>query len=403
MINVGGIENYIYELSTYLTENSGRVIWLCYEKPEIADSFKPLMLSNKIERVPIKGTGIRWFSYEKFKVDSDEQVLILSFNPLNMAIAEKICKDYGNPKNITPLYLVANTTGNTYFLERNFGICKRYVFERMKQILLRWEKEGLIRFFAPLHINYLQNNYAITISNSDDKILRNVYGFPPFNASIAERRFEKKDFTIITVGRFDFPHKAYILGLVKSFGRLKSKYPQLKLTIIGYGPDKPVLINAISNLPKEFQQDVTLVGEVAPYKLKDYYDESSLNISVAGAVGQGAKHGLLSIPARNFCESECEVYGFLPESKDMTTSLKPGEIVDPFIEYVINMSKEEYVKYSYDSYLAIKNRDVDSVDPLYLFKSLTLVENPIHSQADICFLKRLSYIIRIINRIKLLF
>ena len=110
LINVGGIENYIYELASYLTDNSCRVIWLCYETPEVADSFKPLMLSDKIERVPIKGTGLSWFRYKRFRIDNDEQVIILSFNPLNMAIAERMCVDYGCPNNIIPLYLLKLTS-----------------------------------------------------------------------------------------------------------------------------------------------------------------------------------------------------------------------------------------------------------------------------------------------------
>ena len=84
---------------------------------------------------------------------------------------------------------------------------------------------------------------------------------------------------------------------------------------------------------------------------------------MAGCASAGAKIGLLTLPARHYTE-KCEVYGFIPESKEMTTSEKPGKPAKDFIEYVINMNENEYLeksKASYDCY----NYIVSSISDLY--------------------------------------
>ena len=150
-------------------------------------------------------------------------------------------------------------------------------------------------------------------------------------------------FNILTVSRFEFPHKGYVLGLIKAYAELKNKYPHIELTIVGYGVDESKVHEALNSLSENYKKDVHFIGKVHPEKLVDYYNDANINISVAGCCSQGAKNGTLSIPARHY-DYNCEVYGFLPESKPFVVSEKKGEPVIDYIEQVINMSPDEYCK-----------------------------------------------------------
>ena len=399
-LNVGGIETYLYDLSKYLVNNGGRVIWLCHNIPLVAKSFSDLMLSDKIERVAVK-EGLYWYKCEKLNISDEENAIIVSFSPLTNSMAEKMWKKMGCPSNIYPLYIIANNVGEGYYLEENFKFfLKNYVKSKMCQICKRWEENNTIRFFALSHISSLEDKYGIKISNHQTKLLKSVDNFNPLDLSIIKIRASRDNFNIVTVGRFDFPHKGYMLGLVRSYGRLKRRFPKLNLTIIGYGPHEKELLAEISNIPIEYRSDIKIVGEVAPSDLVIYFNKAHLNVSVAGAASQGARYGLLTLPARNFCTGECEVYGYFSENALKTTSLCEGYLVDNFIEEVINMPDDEYIRRSVACYEALVKRDSNTSEPLYLFNSVSSLK----SRASFCFSDTLfilfiSYCIKVINRL----
>ena len=206
-----------------------------------------------------------------------------------------------------------------------------------------------------------------------------------------ENRSERNGcFNIITVGRFDFPHKGYMLGLVRAFGRLKPKYPQLTLSIIGLGQHEQMLKNEIANLPQGVQADVNLLGAVPHTELPHYFRDKHLSIAVAGAASDAARNGVLSIAARNFCDNECEVYGFYPESFVKNSSKEPGELVDKYIEDAINMTKEEYTKRCKDSYMVFT--DPARYNPTFLYTTTEMCKDYYIGTMDLYFYKVINYL-----------
>ena len=95
--------------------------------------------------------------------------------------------------------------------------------------------------------------------------------------------------------------------------------------------------------------------------LLDLYQKCDLSISVAGCASMGARIGLLTLPARHYT-NDCEVYGFFPDSKNMTTSIKPGYKVVPFIKKVMNMNAEEYLRLSRAAYDSFDDKKVSVND-----------------------------------------
>lgn len=397
MENVGGIEKYVFRQTRFMINNGHRVIWLCDKEPRVANSFSSIMLSDDVERYDVNTHGVNWFDVPKIKFNKDETIVIVSFEPIEMAQSELFCHEY-EEYNIRPLYLVPDTTGNQYFLERNFkGILNKKVLKCLKEYIGKWEKNDAIRFFSETQIKPLESAYAVNIKRKDEKVLKTIEQIEDIDLQLIKNKAENRNpFVIMTIGRFDFPHKGYMLGLVRSIAQLNEKYHNLVLKIIGFGKDESILREEISKLNKDMQDRIILLGEVAPDEIKKHVQDVHLNISVAGAVGSGAICGVLSIPARNYCEGECEVYGYLPQSRKMTTSLEPGLPVENFIEDVINMSNAEYIQKCIDSYDIYKPK---SVDPLYIFHT---TQNNVAYKFDnkeIRFFKRVTYLKKIKDKI----
>lgn len=343
LTNFGGIERINYYLIKFMSENGVRVIWLKSEKSVIGEAFKDIVYHKNVEIVNVSENHLYWFKHERVSISKAEQVVVVSYTVFDM-IRSLSLKNQLKGCDVSCIYTIPDTTGNFFFIERYFkGWLKKIVFNRIKKTLSDWNDAGIIFFCAPLQITSFENNYHITVDTPQDKLIKAVYAPTPLKEDeLSERSKRAGKFNIITVGRFVFPHKGYILGLIKAFGRLKPKYPQLTLTIIGKGRDEQMLRDAISVLDEYIRKDIHVIGEVAHTQLPFYYRDKHLSIAVAGSSYDAAKNGVLSLVARNHFKEECEVYGYFDENKDMNVAITPGTLVDTFIEDAIKMSEQEY-------------------------------------------------------------
>ena len=398
---LGGIEKYLYRLSKYLIRQGYRVVWLCDSRMQVFEDFKDVFLSTSVERYVVNCNNLHWFKHPSIPFGNEENIVIVSFTPVDMAMAEQLMIENPQAK-ITPLYIIPNVTGNRFYIERCFPpVLKELVKSKMNRIISRWVDMDVVRFFSITQIRPLTDNYELTICDPESKTLRDIEGWEELDEIKLIERMKRKEFNIVTVGRFDFPHKGYMLGLVRAFGRLKPQYPQLYLHIVGYGKDEHILRDEVKKLPKAYRSSVYIEGAISPDNLGALMSKMNLNISCAGAVSDGSRFGVLSIPARNFCEGECQVYGYLPENRNMATSLEPGKLVDSYIEEVINMPDKEYIKKCKESYFTYKDKQI--IDPLYLFHTHDENKLIVAEKSEINFLRCASYGMKFFNRSRLFF
>lgn len=369
-LEIGGVQQNCFQLMKYAAEQGYRVVWLYSSPKRIADAYSGL--NGKIEAYPYKIDR----SYKNIICDphfcENESINLLTFTPGDMHCAILLAHNNRNC-HITPLYIVSNTKGRYNYIERYYwGIFASIVYKKFKSIIHQWHDAGLIRYFHIKQYDAYNQSYGINSTSPHDLIWKSLYPLPPLDKEVIEQRTERKGFNIISVSRFDFPHKQYLLGLIKDFAVLKQKYPHIQLHIVGYGHDEDKVTSLIRTLPIEVQNDITLYGQKSTDEIVELMKNMHLNISVAGCVGLGARTGLLSIPARNFCGPECEVYGYLPESKDKTVATEPGHRAIDFIEEVINMTDDEYRRKCVDSYNAYK---VTDVDPDFMLKQMSTTQD----------------------------
>ena len=363
-LNLGGIENFLYNLIKYAISQQYRVVWLTNSKHVIFRGFKDIL--DQIEIITSDKKVISSSAQQRsLKFSEDEEVVILSFTPFTHDFALSIRER--NPSiSIKPLYILANTKGYLYFIEKYFKWpLNRYVKKKMATIHQEWEEREEIRYYTQQQRRALEDNYGITISNPKAKQVPHSVSLPSINENDLLKRAERKDFNIISITRFVFPHKQYLLGLVDAYAQLKSKYNQLTLNIIGYGPGENQLKEKIDALPDNIKKDIHLLGPKTNKEIDEIMRNMHLNVSVAGSILCGARNCVISLPARNYCEGECEVYGYLPPSIKLLSSTEKGSPVIPYIEELINMPTEDYIlecKRSYQAFASLKPR------PEYIFE-----------------------------------
>lgn len=348
---IGGVENYLIRLIRKLKANGNRIIWLTNTGTFVDEVLKPDLLDGYVEIVNVKINDLTDINNVNIVFGDEEEAVSLAFDISSFMQMEILKKNHKNNR-IDNFYWVSHFEG--IFLEEMLpkpiqGIARKFV----GKIICAMEKNDNIIYVVKSHADAFMNTYNYKIENLEKKFLAYSRDVSLYNDNLALRRSIRNEFNIITVGRFDFPHKEYLIGLIREYAKLKNKYNKIKLTIIGYGKDESKVLEEINKLPVGAKKDITLVGKVPYDDLRGYFEKAHLNIGVAGTICDGALTGLISIPVRHYSET-CEGYGYLPESKSKIVSSEPGIPIGFFIEEVISMSQEEYLQLSrkaYDAYI----------------------------------------------------
>lgn len=344
---VGGIEKNVIDIMNNAIHNGNRVIWICDKDNKYSKLYESTI--KKIEVIPLDFSRINILKVPKLSIASNEELDIMTFDIFRLYMGYGIRKQY--PKNVVRVFFaVPHFTGSTIFPEQcltfPFKTIVRYFFRYVYKRIFQY---GSLLFFSKKHIEVIQDNYNIQLPNAVDKLVPELTQRLLFDEDRVRAIFRSDKFVIISPGRFDFPHKGYLLGLIKTFGSMKQSFPNLYLKIVGDGPDRTSVIEAIRNLPEEIQSAIELYEPMDSDILVKEMSKCNLNISVAGCCSLGARNGIVSIPARHY-SNECEVYGFFPDSKTKTTSSDPGTPVKDYIIKVLNMSEDEYVQCARNAY-----------------------------------------------------
>ena len=357
-MNVGGIENYVAQILQLGLDENCRNIWLCDKACEVSPVYEKLMNDPRVERCHCDNHLVNWFRHEPLEFARDEKVVIFSFGFFDHARALQLKSERPQVR-IIPLLLIPHFLGSDLYPEKAFqGLARTWVRKLAAGLYGQWLDDGILYAFSMRHLDTIEELYGITVENKQARIVPRLLDGIPFSEEEVIHRYQASEFTICSAGRLEFPHKGFVLGLLREFAQLKPSYPFLRLKIIGAGDGEAVLRQELSQMPADITGSVEICPPVSLAELNEEFKKAKLNISVAGCASAGAKVGLLTLPARHYCY-ECEVYGFFPESRSCTTESKPGEPVGPYIERVIHMSQEEYVDLSRKAYDTMNDKPAD--------------------------------------------
>lgn len=385
-LKLGGIEKNIIEQIIAYSQMRIRIVWLRYgNENDIYEPWIKILEDNNVEIIDVDINSKCLIKCQEIQFENDEIIYATCYEPMDFLRLELISQSYKNSFNM--FYIVPHFEGVTNYLEERFYFktTKRKVEKKLSIIYDRWYTNGSILFFNAKHEQEMSRRYKIDCIDKE-KIYKSTLKPKKFDKKLAIKRSKRQEFRIITCGRFEFPHKGYMIGLIDSFVKLKVKYPFLKLDIIGYGVHEEYIKHYINCINTDYKDDITLIGKVSPQELTKYFDNSHLNVSVAGALTEGAYSGLVSLAARHYC-NKCEVYGWLNKDSVNMLDSRPGNSVEEYIESLINMDDESYIKLCLESYeYAINTKESD---PEWLFKQKNIKPN-YYNYNEINYLKKIN-------------
>lgn len=353
----GGIQINLRKIVTSLINEKYRIIWIFPVDGHIDEDFEDVFNSNNLEIVRCNVHKKNWYKTLGLSFSIGERVFMFSSSIVSFCRMEQICRYYNNIS-MDNFYWVPHFKGEHNFLEEFISnrFLRKLFWAFFRKIHMKLDKNNNIFYLSYKHLHAYENHYKYTVVNPDYKVYTasNNSNYI-FNKSDLKNKSKRKPFNILTITRFSFPHKAYLIGLIHSYKKLKTKYPQITLTIGGYGEGESIVKEEICKLSGNIQRDVKMVGRIPFNELYSYFRKASVFVGVAGAAMESAYAGVITIPVRLYSET-CEGYGFLPRSKDCFLCEKPGIAIEEYIEQLIAMSSDEYEQLSQETYDAFFNK-----------------------------------------------
>lgn len=338
-----------------------RVILLTTEDDVKKAKLTSILEDKRIEIVFVR-KGKKLFNKVFLPICENEHVVMLTCEPVEYVAAELYRRTCNN-KSFVHYLVLPHFTGNAYYPERYFKVdtIRNYIWNYWKKLISQIDDNNTLVAFSMKHLEYYEKNYNIHIINKEKKLIPLGNVNSDIDQNILRYRVGNRAerFEIVTCTRFDFPHKGYVVGLIKSVAKLMSKYLQIYLTIVGDGDDRNILEKEISSYPTSIKNRIVLVGFLTPEKVREVFAKASLNIGVAGALIDGAAEGVISIPVRHY-SYECEGYGYFEDVPDMFLSEEKGDSIEKYIEEVIQMDDDCYLQHcisAKNTAITIRNRN----------------------------------------------
>jgi hypothetical protein len=162
-------------------------------------------------------------------------------------------------------------------------------------------------------------------------------------------RPRNKIFNILTISRFEFPFKGYILGLIRSFHKLLEKYSDLSLTIIGHGAGKSEVDELIATLPSSTSSKITLLDYVPYHEITDHIIKCDTFVGMGTTVLDAANINKIVVSAVAY-QRQNYASGFFHDNYRLigevyNDSVKFQEFQN-LIEDVINLNDDQFIHYS---------------------------------------------------------
>jgi glycosyltransferase involved in cell wall biosynthesis len=281
---MGGIEINMMRFISWLINNNYRVVFLALKGSTIDNSFKNIFDSGKIDIYELDIDQI-FCDFSAIKFCEGENVLAYSFDFYHYIILDKM-KSYFKKANINSFFWLAHYQG--YYPEEYFPRCIQKLLKPLaKRFIYGLEKNNNIIYLHDNHLLPFTKHYGYKVCNNGLKKVFYDVASPLFDLSLMKDKYYSKTFEIITIGRIIFPHKGYMVGLVKAFARLKHKYDNLLLTIIGDGRDKARLLELINSFDSNVRSSIRLLGTKSFDEIRECCKTARLNISLAGGVEAG--------------------------------------------------------------------------------------------------------------------
>lgn len=336
--NMGGTETLILRLLEFYGKTNNRVILLTKNKIESG-------IANDAKRIDFEH-----YTYDDIKKEfiSDNSSLMFSKCEEPLVITQFL------PEFLKCFILLNNSKYGVKFRHTIYIVHPHSTYYGPKQIkglakkmILIFLKRHALVFMDEVCVESCRHFYQLN-RNEEFKIIR----LPVFINDEVKPQKRNEIFNILSITRFEFPFKSYILGLIKSFSQLLISNPSMRLTVVGHGNGKAEISDLLLTMPKEVSSKISVLSDVPYFKIKDYILLSDVYVGMGTTVLDAANLNKIVITAVAYQNSNLAV-GYFHENY-----FAIGEIFDPnkfyptfdtLIEQLVNVNESEFLRLGAES------------------------------------------------------
>lgn len=358
---LGGAETLILRMSEWFMNNNTKVYIICNSIDDL--------LKNEYEEKNLK----IYISNKKkdilsliFKKELDKKIIVVNFFFEEYLNCEQLRKKH---QFYNFFYVVHphRTIVGKKLPNHISNVCKR-IYKKM--FIQMYEKENII-YMDEECIKIMEDYYSLNLPKAYKNIVR-----LPIKVQDVKTPSKNKKFNILTISRFDFPFKGYILGLIEDFAFLAKQNPEIILTIIGDGKDKDKVIKKIEELDKNIQKKIYLIGNVPYSELNTSFASASVYIGMGTTLLDASNMKLPVIPVLGYTYQNFSSGFFYKMPNFLGTDFNNYNSIAikslDLIKDIISMDNNQYQNLCEKNYKEFcKVYNIDKIMPLFLANSTT--------------------------------
>lgn len=182
------------------------------------------------------------------------------------------------------------------------------------------------------------------------------------------------NFNILSITRFDFPFKGYVLGLIDDYVCLNKEYRNTSLTIIGTGEGKNIVLDKVHELPEAIQRNISIIDSVPYSQIESYIKEASVYVGMGTTVLDAANYNRICIIATPYQLSNLS-NGFFHTNcfaiAEMYNGKREYETFYDLLSYLLKINFQIFEKESLESKKKLeKFYNIDNIAPFFTRESL---------------------------------
>lgn len=216
---------------------------------------------------------------------------------------------------------------------------------------------------------------------------------------------------ILSVCRFDFPFKGYILGLIKDFGKIAADNKKLELIIVGYGRGYDEVKNECLKLSPDIRRRINLLGDIPYSELGKVYQEATVYVGMGTTVLEASSHGVVSIVAATH-QRENYCLGYFGQSLSLggpvegrfsnyldVTLYKKHTFIE-LIEKILILSPDQYSSIVDSGYEALDKFDIDRAMHFFLDSNYGIVDKTLNANIQSLAIECVIVLRKFVSKIK---
>jgi hypothetical protein len=212
------------------------------------------------------------------------------------------------------------------------------------------------------------NYYKLNDANLNFEILR----LPMEITRTTVSKSKNDNINILSIARFDFPFKGYILGLIDAFKTIALSTNNITLTIIGYGEGEAMVNQKVAALPVNIRKRIKILNKIPYSEIVAYIDKCDLFVGMGTTALDAANRNKICIVPVSYQENDLSTGFFYDDYTNVGACYNPRATYHHFpelISQVLSVDDEKFIaSENLSKSLLVKYYDIDKIAPLFVVK-----------------------------------